>query len=133
MTMWVRWFGWGAAGLLIGFSLVVRSSEVVWVTILIIVILLHGYIVHWKEKNLRNFPFAGVLLFIACGIFAFVPLFVTNIELYGAPISIGYRGVQGMELGEFFTRLPEAQFRNLHSPLRIQTRASLRRLLQIRI
>ena len=55
----------------------------------------------------------GLLLFVSCGVSAFVPLFSTNIELYGAPISIGYRGVQGMELGEFITKLPDAQFRNL--------------------
>ncbi len=95
---------YGVAGLSIGFSLVVRSSELIWVAFLTVFCFISG----WRRVSVL-----GLLLFISCGIFALVPLFSMNIELYGAPISIGYRGVQGMELGEFVSKLPEAQFRNL--------------------
>jgi hypothetical protein len=100
----IRLIAYGAAGLSIGFSLVVRSSELIWVACLTLFCFIFG----WRRVRV-----SGALLFIACGLFAFLPLFTTNIELYGAPISIGYRGAQGMELGEFITKLPDAQFRNL--------------------
>ncbi len=100
----LKLLGWGVAGLSIGFSLVVRSSELIWIVFLTVFCFISG----WRRVSVL-----GLLLFISCGIFALVPLFSMNIELYGAPISIGYRGVQGMELGEFVSKLPEAQFRNL--------------------
>ena len=100
----IRLIVYGVAGLCIGFSLVVRSSELIWVVCMTLFCFIFG----WRRVGVL-----GLLLFVSCGVSAFVPLFSTNIELYGAPISIGYRGVQGMELGEFMSKLPEAQFRNL--------------------
>ncbi|MEW6610763.1 MAG: hypothetical protein AB1352_04040 [Patescibacteria group bacterium] len=100
----IKLITYGIAGLFIGFSLVVRSSELIWVASLVFFCLLFL----WRRVNIL-----GLMLFLACGLFAFIPLFVNNIALYGAPISIGYRGVQGMELGDFISKLPEPQFRNL--------------------
>ncbi len=110
---WTRLAGWGVAGLLIGYAVVVRSSEIVWVTLLIMAIWLYGYMAIWKRRAWREFPLPGLLLFIGCGLFALVPLFTTNIVLYGAPLSLSYQGMQGMEIGEFVSRLSTPPLRNL--------------------
>ena len=113
MTWWVKVLGWGIAGLLIGYAVVVRSSEAGWVFVLVFSLLVYRFIGLWKRDSINAFPWLGWLLFAACGIFALVPLFVTNIELYGTPVAIGYRGGVGQELGEFLRNLPSPEYRNL--------------------
>ena len=113
MTWWVKLLGWGIAGLLIGYAVVVRSSEAEWVFVLVFSIVVYQFFSLWKRESLNTFPWLGWLLFVACGMFALTPLFVTNIELYGAPVAIGYRGGVGQELGEFLRLLPRPEYRNL--------------------
>jgi|GEM_PF-426949 len=109
------------AGVFIGASLITRLSEIGWVALLVILI----FIFNWRKflpnkkinisRHMRWHYWLGAVLF---GVFVstmFVPVFVTNIKLYGAPLSIGYdTGLAGDITG--LLSQPSLLFKLLVSP-----------------
>lgn len=99
-TRWNHWFGnlvlFTVAGLMTGAALITRSSEAGWLGLVTALVLLF----HWRQffpTKQKKFTTAvlwhhwfGISLFVIALLAAFLPVFVTNYQLYGAPLSIGY-------------------------------------------
>jgi hypothetical protein len=132
-----RYLLFSLAGVFIGGSLITRTSEIGWVFLLVVLIFLfnwrkfriqtHPLRHQTREDSISENPFTnqcrsiiwhywlGAALF---GVFlttAFIPVFVTNIKLYGVPLSIGYgTGLAGDVTG--LLSQPGLMFKLLISP-----------------
>jgi len=80
----------------IGASLITRSSEIGWVLLVVTLIFTFNWRKFFPNKKLIisrhmrwHYWLGAALLGVIIGMM-FVPVFVTNIKLYGAPLSIGY-------------------------------------------
>lgn len=74
------------AGMFVGLALTVRMSEIGWVGVLVAALVLARF---------RHVYIPGVVLFVGALVTMFVPVFATNMQLYGSPLSIGYGSVSG--------------------------------------
>jgi hypothetical protein len=74
-------------GFSLALSLMIRTSEIVWIAPLLLVLTL----LNFKKINWLYFGIS-VLLFIVC----FSPIFYYNFQIYGSPLSIGYGLTQGI-------------------------------------
>ncbi len=105
-SMAKKYYTYALAGLLIGGALITRTSEIGWVGLLIL-----GLLISYR-KTVR---LDGVLISVAFCAIVFVPVFVTNYQLYGTPLSIGYTtGFEG-DVGEI-VKQPGVLFSLLISP-----------------
>ena len=77
-----KFFFYLLSGLLVGFALITRTSEIVWVALTVLLILI---------LNFKKIHWPGFVLFLAAGFVPFVVLFYYNQILYGAFVSAGYR------------------------------------------
>jgi hypothetical protein len=91
----VSYLLYSLAGFFIGLALITRLSELAWVVLLVLIILL---------LNFRKINWLGFLLLIAILILTFIPVLVVNYNLYGAPLSIGYRPDLEGEFQELITQ-----------------------------
>ena len=126
----VKW-GWfrlrklilfGLSGLFIGGALITRTSEIGWVALVILLI----FIFNWRRVIPRDRHHAtglfGLVMFAVGVVTAFIPVFLTNIQLYGAPLSIGYStGLEGSVSG--IIGRPQLLFEMLVSPFGIDLRS----------
>lgn len=97
---------YGAAGLFVGVALITRTSEIGWVALVVLTLLFA------HRKTISAY---GLFISLAFCAIAFVPVFATNYQLYGAPLSIGYStGLDG-NVGEL-AQHPGILFSLLVSP-----------------
>ena len=76
-------------GLAYGATVALRSSEVFWITVAVVVwVTTAGYKVHFRH----------LVWFVAGAVVGFSPVLITNYHLYGQPLSIGY-GVSMVQPG----------------------------------
>lgn len=75
------WLNEVASGLLIGLTIFTRTSEALWV---ILVLLILGFIYRSKIK------WKSVLIFFVSFIIALIPMFILNQATYGSPLKTGY-------------------------------------------
>lgn len=92
---WKRALWYGGAGLLLGGSVAVRASEVVWLGIVILVLL----IVNRKKLDFRF----GFWMLVACAVLPMVLVFYYNSQLFGQPLSLGYskKAISTASVGAF--------------------------------
>ncbi|HOZ36948.1 MAG TPA: hypothetical protein PLR18_03935 [bacterium] len=72
------------SGLLLGLSILTRTSEFAWVALTVLLILI---------INFKKIYWPGFVMFVAAGIISLVILFYYNQILYGSFLSAGYRAV----------------------------------------
>lgn len=101
-----KYYTYALAGLFVGGALITRTSELIWVGLIVL-----GLLAAYR----KTVKWDGVVLFIALLMFTFVPVIATNYQLYGAPFSIGYEIGTGESVGELSTR-PGVVFSLLISP-----------------
>lgn len=108
-TSWKRWRTLAlylCSGLLVGLALTVRTSELVWVSFIVITIFFF---------SVKKIKWSGVILFFVGTMGAMLPVFATNIVLYGSPLSIGYQTVMKNGIGSILNQ-PGVLFRLFISP-----------------
>ncbi len=86
----VHVFMYCMSGIFVGLALITRTSEIGWVVLMFIFILIFnraGFIPVRRHKiaNWIGIAMFGVFIFVA-----FVPVFANNIAFYGQPLSVGY-------------------------------------------
>ncbi|MBU1148948.1 glycosyltransferase family 39 protein [Patescibacteria group bacterium] len=70
------------AGLFIGFSLIIRTSEIIWIAPLILLII----VCHRRQQ----YSWSKLLLLFAIIGFIFLPILLFNYDLYQSPLASGY-------------------------------------------
>ncbi|NMB48280.1 hypothetical protein GYA13_02420 [Candidatus Kuenenbacteria bacterium] len=103
------------SGLLLGFAIVTRTSEFVWIALTVLLI----FIVHFKKIY-----WPGLILFLAAGFIPLIILFYYNQILYGSLLSAGYQAVS-MALSDFGAGSAGVLFQILITPFGLDPKSIL--------
>ncbi len=94
------------SGLAIGMALFVRTSEIVWVSFivgLIILLNIKGFF-DLKNKKRLVYKWIWLFLFLTGILIAVLPLFLLNYNIYGQPLSIGYNVNIPQQVSDIYTQ-----------------------------
>ncbi len=106
-----------AGGILLGFSLFARTSEVGWVILLVIFIFLFHIRKFFDFSNRRQVIYSWLwgVLFVCGVLISLTPLFGLNYKIYGRPLSVGYNINLPQSASDIYTQA-DVWFRLLVSP-----------------